>query len=244
MPDGTLLGPDPRSAWRISGNCIDLSRGAADTAEFDAEDKTLIVDPRATALVVVDMQHLFCGTPEAAKPAQRAVGPLQRLIPKARQAGVDVVWLNWGNRPDEANLPPSASYAFNRRRLDSPQPFLTAGSEDAKIIDELDVQPEDLHVAKYRLSGFQDTPLDSVLRARRISTLLFTGVNVDQCVFHSLADASFIGYDCILVEDCTATTSPDYCTQATLYNTRGMGFITGSEAVLRGLEGGRAGSLA
>ncbi len=34
----------------------------------------------------------------------------------------------------------------------------------------------------------------------------------------TLQDANFLGYDCILIRDCGTTTSPDYCTQATVYN--------------------------
>ena len=61
-------------------------------------------------------------------------------------------------------------------------------------------------------------------------------VNADQCVMCTLQDANFLGYDCILVSDCTATTSPDYCWQATLYNVKQcFGFVTESRALLDAL---------
>jgi nicotinamidase-related amidase len=45
-----------------------------------------------------------------------------------------------------------------------------------------------------------------------------------------------LGYDCILLEDCTATTSPDYCWQATVYNVNQcFGFVSHSQALLRSL---------
>jgi nicotinamidase-related amidase len=57
-------------------------------------------------------------------------------------------------------------------------------------------------------------------------------VNADQCVLCTLQDANFLGYDCILLRDCTATTSPDYCMQATLYNVNQcFGFVTDSPAL-------------
>ena len=46
---------------------------------------------------------------------------------------------------------------------------------------------------------------------------MIAGVNADQCVLCTLQSANFLGYDCFLIEDCTATTSPDYCMAATLY---------------------------
>jgi nicotinamidase-related amidase len=79
------------------------------------------------------------------------------------------------------------------------------------------------------MSGFQDTMLDSILRNRNITTLLFAGVNADQCVLCTLQNANFLGYDCLLIEDCTATTSPDYCMAATIYNVRQcFGFVVRS----------------
>lgn len=89
------------------------------------------------------------------------------------------------------------------------------------------------------MSGFWDTPLDSILRNLRLDTLLFSGVNADQCVLHTLADANFLGYDTILLEDATATTSPRFCMDATLYNVRQIfGFTTTSAAIAAALAGG------
>jgi nicotinamidase-related amidase len=68
------------------------------------------------------------------------------------------------------------------------------------------------------------------------TTLLFGGVNADQCVLATLQDASCLGYDCILLRDCTATTSPDYCLQATLYNVNQcFGFVSDSATLLAAL---------
>jgi nicotinamidase-related amidase len=88
------------------------------------------------------------------------------------------------------------------------------------------------------MSGFQDTELDSILRNLGVTTLMFAGVNADQCVLCTLQDANFRGYDCLLLEDCTATTSPDYCMQAAIYNTRQcFGFVVSSVAITAELGG-------
>jgi nicotinamidase-related amidase len=48
-------------------------------------------------------------------------------------------------------------------------------------------------------------------------------------VIWTLADANFLGYDCVMLEDCCATTSPGFCWDATLYNVRQcMGFTATS----------------
>lgn len=240
-------GPTPETAWRVTDGGIDISRGAGATAiEVDARPARLRLDLAASALIVVDMQALFCAGSDPAtggpRPGAAPIAPLARSIPALRGAGVPVLWLNWGNRPDQANLPPSVRWSFNRGRSDGPTPFLTRGSAAAEIVEGLEAAPGDLHVDKYRLSGFWDTPLDSILRQRGSRTLLFAGVNLDQCVYHSLADASFLGYDCVLLEDCTATASPAACTEATLYNIeRCLGFVTDSAALLDALAATGAG---
>ena len=49
----------------------------------------------------------------------------------------------------------------------------------------------------------------------------------------SLTDANFLGYGCVLVSDCCATTSPAYCTEATIFNVKKcFGFVTDSSALL------------
>ncbi|MDN5680221.1 MAG: cysteine hydrolase, partial [Ewingella sp.] len=102
---------------------------------------------------------------------------------------------------------------------------------------ELPKQAGDISVDKYRMSGFKDTELDSILRNLNVTTLLFAGVNADQCVLCTLQDANFQGYDCLLLEDCCATTSPQFCLDATLYNVRQcFGFVTDSDQLLTQLS--------
>lgn len=237
-----------------SPGTVDLTRTprAPRPLPLEGRPQSLVVDLARTALVVVDMQNDFCH-PEGwlasigvdVSPARRPIEPLNALLPALRAAGVPVVWLNWGNRPDRLNLPPNVLHVYDPDGASvgigdplpgSGAPVLTAGSWAAAIVDELDVADGDLHVDKYRMSGFWDTPLDSVLRNLDVDTLLFAGVNVDQCVFATLVDAACAGYDVVLLEDCSATTSPGFCAEATLYNVRQcFGFTAVSDSLREGL---------
>jgi nicotinamidase-related amidase len=249
-----LLGSVPRTAWRVADGRVDLRRGAHPPPgwELAAEPQPLIVDPAATGLVVVDMQNDFChprgwlasiGIDVA--PARAPIEPLTVMIPLLRAAGLAVVWLNWGNRPDRANLPPNVLHVYSPDgmtagigdSLPGTGPVLEKGSWNAAIVDELQPDAADILVDKYRMSGFWDTPLDSILRNLGLSTLLFAGVNADQCVLLTLADAACVGYDCVMVTDCCATTSPRFCWDSTLYNVRQcFGFTTSSGAIRQALR--------
>ncbi len=81
------------------------------------------------------------------------------------------------------------------------------------MVDELQArtQEDDAHIEKVRMNGFAGTHLDQVLRTQGISTLYFTVVNIDQCVATRKEDASLRDYNCVLLEDACATSSPDYC---------------------------------
>lgn len=243
-----------RNDWTLSSEHVDLRRPVLEPRPVDvaALPQRLTLDLARTALVAVDLQNDFCH-PDGwlasigvdVSGAAGPVGALAAALPELRAAGVPVVWLTWGNRPDRANLPPGVRHVYDpdgaSTGIGDPLPggsrVLELGSWSAGLVDELVPEPEDLHVAKYRMSGFPDTPLDSVLRNLRVDTLLFAGVNTDQCVYATLVDAANLGYDVVLVEDLCGTTSPEFCTQATVYNVRQcFGFTTTSADLRAGLR--------
>jgi ureidoacrylate peracid hydrolase len=240
----------PRNSWGVSADLVDLRREPAPSAPVTvaAKPQTLTLDLARTAIIVIDMQNDFCH-PDGwlasigvdVGPARAPIGPIAELLPRLRASHCAVVWLNWGNRPDRANLPPGVLHVYNPdgqgNGIGTPtrpggSPTLQQDSWSAAIVDGLKPEPGDISVDKYRMSGFFDTPLDSILRNLSVTTLLFAGVNADQCVLATLTDAACIGYDVVLLEDCAATTSPQYCFDAAVYNVaQCFGFVTTSTAL-------------
>lgn len=242
-PEWLPLGSSERNQWQVNAEQCDLVRVTAAPQKITliARPQQLTLDIGCTALVVIDMQNDFChpkgwlasiGVDIAS--ARTPIQPLQAVLPALRDRGVPILWLNWGNRPDRLNLSPSTLHVYNGNGrsvglgdalpsapcMDAKNHMLQADSWGAAVVDELVKAPKDIAINKYRMSGFYDTCLDSVLRNLGIKTVLFAGVNADQCVLATLMDANFLGYDCVLLEDCTATTSPSFCWEATLYNVR------------------------
>ena len=241
----------PPNAWAVNAEIADITRPPLErrSLTLPTETKTLRLDLAKTAILVIDMQNDFChpdgwlahiGVDVA--PARTPISSLKTLLPALRTVGIPVVWVNWGNRPDLLNINAGLLHVYNPTGvgvgLGAPLPandalVLIAGSWGAAVVEELKQLPQDICVDKYRMSGFWDTPLDSILRNLGRTTLFFAGVNADQCVMTTLQDANFLGYDCVLLKDCTGTTSPEYCWQATLYNVKQcFGFVTDSDAVL------------
>lgn len=233
-----------RNRWTVRDGGVDLRRPVLEerALAIPALPAPITVDLARSALVVIDVQNDFChpdgwlaswGVDVA--PAAAVLAALRELVPAARAAGMPVLWVNWGARPDRANLPPGVVHAFDPRGegrgfgslLPNGSRALTRDSWGVELAEGLVVEPGDLEIEKHRMSGFPDTELDSILRTLRVDTLFFAGVNSDQCVYATLVDAAAIGYDVVLVDGASGTTSPAYCHDATLYNTRQCyGFTT------------------
>jgi len=213
-----------------------------------AEPNPVIFDAARTALIVVDMQNDFCapggwfdsrGIDLAV--ARRVIKPINAMVKGARRAKIPVVWLNWSVRPDRLNLPHGVlrTGAYGARLPSGKGPVLERGSWGARIVAGLDARKTDIHVDKHRLSGFWDNEFDTILRRMDVTTLLFAGVNLDRCVLATMQDAAFIGYDPILLDDCSATSSPKYCSESARFLLRLLyGFLTTSTAVLNALKRG------
>jgi nicotinamidase-related amidase len=253
------LGFGTQYRWLVTKETVDMAAPAPPPAPVTirCEPQDVIVDLGRTAIVIIDMQNDFCAKNGWVDhlgvdytPDRTPIAPLQRLLPVLRKAAVPVIWVNWGNRPDLANMPPNQIHLYKPAGvgigLGDPLPgsgarVLEKDSWAAAVVDELRQEPHDIKVDKHRISGFWDTPLDSILRNLGTKSLLFAGVNTDQCVLHSLTDANFLGYGCILIEDCCATTSPHFCTEATIWNVKKcFGFVTRSEKIIAALAAAAA----
>lgn len=246
--DGGLRLAAGASRWSLHDDHVHLEpdRAGGGLIRVEAELKPFVCHAPSSALVVIDMQNDFCspgGWTDASgldyEGCRAAIPGIQRALEAAREHGMWVIWVYWYNRPDLRNLGAPTLYSFKHEpeqtgigeALDRGR-VLTEGSWNAQLVDELEreVLPEDVHVHKFRMSGFWGTHLDQVLRTQGIRTLFFTGVNIDQCVTSTMQDAYFRDYNCVLVEDGATTSSPDYCKQAVVFNAKQCwGFVTTSQ---------------
>lgn len=251
---GRRYGAKESESWIVSEKTVDMTRPATPvrTLVIEAEPQQIRIDANKTALLIVDMQNDFCtegGWMDHIgidiSPNRKPIEPLKKTIAAFREQSIPIIWVNWGVRKDLLNISPSVLHAHNPKDqahdLGKPIPgtrseILHKGSWGAEVVDEINPGDRDIQITKHRFSAFWDTETDAILRNMGIKTLLIGGVNMDQCVMTTLEDANFLGYDTILVEDCTATTSPEYCVQSVLYNVKLLfGFVTNSDAILSSL---------
>ena len=252
------MGAAPGQSWLVSRDTVDMTRPARPLRPLAiaAEPQSIVIDAHKTAFLVVDMQNDFCAKAASWIPAASTYRPTASrssrsgdLVAAFRRDSLPVIWVNWGVRKDLLNIHPSLRHAHSPRGdepgLAEPVPgtrseVIVRGSWGAEVVDEINPGEHDIQIVKHRFSGFWDTETDTILRNLGVKTLFIGGVNVDQCVMTTLEDARFLGYDTVLIEDATATTSPDYCVQATLYNVKLLfGFVTRSTAICSALDESR-----
>ncbi len=174
------------------------------------------LDPRRTALVVVDLQngfmrediaHAYCAM------AQHVVPQVNRLAAALRAAGGAVYWIQ--NSFDERSatewsvMQDMATPAARARRAAA----MSEGTEGHRLWPELDVRPEDQAVRKYRYSAFiqGSSALPELLRARHLDTVLITGTVTNTCCESSARDAMMLNFRTVMVSDgCAAMTDEEH----------------------------------
>ena len=202
-------------------------------ATFRAQPYALAFDPRHTAVLMIDMQRDFlepggfgAALGNDVSLLRSAIEPCRRVLDAARAAGLTVIFFQngWDKDYIEAGTPGSPNWHKSnalktmRARPELAGTLLAKGTWDYAIVDELKPKPGDIVIPKTRYSGFFNTNIDSVLRARGIRNLVFTGVATNVCVESSLRDAFHLEYFAVVLEDATHHLGPDYIQQAAIYN--------------------------
>jgi ureidoacrylate peracid hydrolase len=221
---------------------------------LNARPQAIEIDIERTAIIVVDMQNAYAskgGMLDLGTGIDEArIGPVisanQRLLPAARAAGVKVIYLQFGYKPDlsdaggpeSPNIRKQMAFRMIKERPDDRDKLIVEGTWGWQIIDGLKPEPGDVVVQKSRYSGFAGTTLENQLHGLNIRHLIFTGVATNVCVESTAREAYFREFWPVLVEDAMDHTGPDFVRQATFYNFESkLGWVTKTEDVLRVLRG-------
>ena len=184
-----------------------MSSDTTSTVPFEEAHWDLM--PGRTILVIIDPQNDFLHPKGwyAEKDIdishmRRIIEPLKYLVVDCRAKNIPIVWTRHGTRGLEDGGP------FMRLRPFLAEGGLRQGTWGYEVLDELGPRPEDWYIEKTRLSAFYHTNLESVLRALKADTVLYTGVLTNQCVAATSKDSTFRDFKSIVVEECTGTTFP------------------------------------
>ncbi|MDB5819660.1 MAG: cysteine hydrolase [Rhizobacter sp.] len=212
----------------------------------DAQPASYSFDPQHTALVLIDMQRDFIepggfGAALGNDLSQLGdvVGASRRLLALARELGLLVVHTKECHRPDLSDCPPAKRLRGKPSlRIGDPGPMgriLIDGEPGADFVPELAPIAGEVTIAKPGKGAFYATPLTEKLTARHITHLIFGGVTTEVCVQTTMREANDRGYECLLVEEATASYFPEF-KAATIEMIRAQGGIVGWTTKLATLE--------
>lgn len=173
------------------------------------------LDPRKTALVVVDMQGTFVapGSPAEVPAARGIIGNINELTGALRPMGVTIVWVTHANSHNadgsdwEGFFGNFVADDVRARTIES----LSPDGDGQKVWPELDVDPNDIHVLKNRYSALipGSSQLERVLRSHGITNILVAGTKTNVCCEATGRDAMMLDFNVVMVSDCLAALSDD-----------------------------------
>ncbi len=162
----------------------------------------LVLDPKNTALVLIDLQQGIVSRPTLAPySGTEVVAHAVRLAMRFRATGglvvpVHVVFSEDGG--DALRMPTDASL----RGGDPPPDF-------SDFVGKISPQPGDLVITKRQWGAFYGTELDLQLRRRGIDTIVLAGIATNFGVESTARDGFERGYTQIFVEDAMSSISAE-----------------------------------
>ncbi|MEO1199156.1 MAG: isochorismatase family cysteine hydrolase [Pseudomonadota bacterium] len=189
------------------------------------------------ALICIDMQRDFCLPGGFAESLGNDITNLQHCIPVIarlqqafRAAGLPIIHTKECHKPDLSDLPTAKRNRGNPKLKigdrGSMGRILIDGEEGSDFIPENAPMEGELVVAKPGKDTFYATGFHDYLKRRNISNLIITGVTTEVCVQTTMRCANDRGYDCLLVEDATASYFPEF-KEVTLRSIVAQGGIIG-----------------
>jgi nicotinamidase-related amidase len=184
----------------------------------------LVLDPKVTALVLIDLQKGVVGRQLGPHAAADVVRNGVKLADALRAKGGLVIFVRVkvtevlslpvdAPHPRPANIPPEAS----------------------ELVEELHVQPGDVVITKRQWGAFYGTDLEQQLRRRQIRTVVMGGIATNIGVESTAREAMDRGYEQVFAEDAMSSMSAEAHEFAVKSIFTRMGRVRSTEQVLAAL---------
>lgn len=169
--------------------------------------------PATTAILVIDMQNdtvhadgAYAATGTAVHAvSQNVIANVGAVVDAAHAVGAPVFYSRIVVFP-RPGLSGNNAPIF---RMLAPDTF-TLGSWGAEIVDELTPHGDDVVLDRTRMSVFNGTGIDSMLRNLGIQSLVVVGAWTNMAVEHTVRDAADHGYEVTVVSDATSSLSAEW----------------------------------
>ncbi|MBV8768978.1 MAG: isochorismatase family protein [Hyphomicrobiales bacterium] len=199
----------------------------------------LRIDPSRCALIIQDMQNdvvmeggafASSGSPLHAR-EQNVIENIRRLAEACRARGVMVIHVWFIVEPGAPGLTLNAPLFEGV----ADQKAMVRGGWGAAPVAGLEPQPGDHVVEKMRMSAFEGSKLETVLRAGGRDTIIDTGAWTNMSIEHTARTAADKGYFVIVPEDCCSTMNADWHRASIDYAMQNVAAVTKTSEVIAAL---------
>ena len=224
------------------------------TFTIQARPFDFALQPGKAALVIIDMQRDFvepggfgAALGNDVSLLQAAIEPTRALLDAWRRKGWPVVHTRESHVPDLSDCPPAKRERGNPAlRIGDLGPMgrlLVRGEPGCQIVAELAPVAGEIVIDKPGKGAFYATPLQGDLRRLGVTQLVFAGVTTEVCVQSTMREANDRGYECLIVEEATASYFPHFKASAIEMIVAQGGIVGWAAALASVLDGviGRSG---
>ena len=189
-------------------------------------DPTPHLAPAKCALILFECQERIIGPGGPFRglledlTEKRMVPKLAQLLAAARAKGVLVVYCNMAFRPDGLGAP------ITPRGENSPKGPPGPGVASPVVAPLAPLASEVVIDRIQGMSAFTGTPLQAVLRARNVETLILTGVSLNIGIPSSAVEALGNGYRVVVARDGAAGDPPSYARDVLKNTLNNLAYLT------------------
>ncbi len=168
------------------------------------DENTPAIDPRRTALLVMDYQAGIVGR---IADADELLTRMRAAIDLARQHGMAVGYVRVAFTDDERERVPEHNKTFSA--LARQGSAMHADAPETAVHDAVAPAPGDIVVRKQRVGPFSTTDLAEQLAGRGIDTLVLGGISTSGVVLSTVRHAADADFRLYVLSDATADTDSE-----------------------------------
>lgn len=204
-----------------------------------------IVDPKHTALLVIDIQNDHGPKGFLAKNGRDVswvldmLPSVKKVLAEARRRGMLIIFHSVTISKDHrAESPAQIRFLNKSPHIMGAEGYEVEDTWGHAVLDELERRPDEPWIVKYRSSAFHGTRLDLILRNSKIETAVVMGLVTEGCVEATVRDVLAYGYYPVVLSDCVGSSRRDLHEAALLVMSARYDVITSDELIRAWNPGG------
>src|SRR5690606_21119953 len=197
---------------------------------LEADRCALLIQDMQNDVVMEEGAFADSGSPRHCQ-EQNAIANIARLAERCRALGIPVIHIWFEIDNDGRGLTLNAPLFENALAANA----LRKGSWGAQPVSGLEPRPGDHVVSKMRMSAWEGTNLETILKAEDRDILIDTGAWTNMSIEHTARTGADKGYIIIVPEDACSTMNADWHRASIDYALQNVAAVTATEEVLGAL---------